>query len=150
MLKKVDSEKKFNVKVRAFPGAFLSDMFHFLAPLLNRSPKYVILHIGCNDAANKISKEIFNDLLYLKKHIQTKLPSSQIFVSCPVIRTDNAKANLTLHRLRNCIMDLGHDIIIHDNKDNSCLGKAGLHLNARGIGRLVMNFMSLMRRLYHC
>ena len=125
-------------------------MIHFLAPLLNRSPKYVILHIDCNDAANKTSKEIINDLLHLKKHIQSNLPSSQILLSCPVIRTDNAKANLTLHRIRNYIMNLGHDIIIHDNIDNCCLGKAGLHLNARGTGRLVTNFMSLMRRLYHC
>ena len=42
-------------------------------------------------------------------------------------------------------MDLWHGIIIHDNIDNSCLVKAGLH--ARGTGRLVMNFMPLMRRL---
>ena len=90
--------KKFNVKVRPFPGADISDMFHFLAPLLNRSPQYVILHIGCK--VNKTAKEIFNDLLHLKKHIQSKLPSSQIFLSCPLIRTDNAKANLILHRLR--------------------------------------------------
>ena len=42
-------------------------------------------------------------------------------------------------------MDLGHDIIIHVNIDNSCLGgKAGLHLNARCTGRLVMNFMNRM------
>ena len=122
-------------------------MFHFLAPLLNRSPKYVILHIGCDDATNTTSKEICNDLLDLNKHIQSKLPSSQIFLSCPVIGTDNAKANLTLHRLRNYIMDLRHDIIIHDNIDNSCLGKAGLHLNARGTGCLVMNFMSLVQQL---
>ena len=39
-------------------------------------------------------------------------------------------------------MDLEHDIIIYDNIDNSCLGKAGLHLNARCTERLVMNFMS--------
>ena len=63
-----------------------------------------------------------------------------------MLRTDNAKASLTLERLRDRVMN-GENIIVHNNIDNSCLGKAGLHVNAKGIGRLAMNFISLMRQL---
>ena len=139
--------KKFNAKVREFPGADIQDMYHFISPLLKRSPKYLILHIGCNDAVNKKSVDIFNEILELKAHIISVLPNVKVFISCPVLRSDNAKASLTITRLRSMILNLGEDIIIHENIDSSCLGKAGLHLNAKGTGRLAMNFISLMRQL---
>ena len=82
----------------------------------------------------------------LKSYIMSKLPNSQVFISCPVLRTDNAKASLTLLGVRSKIMHLDENVIIHENIDNTCLGKAGLHLNAKGTGRLAMNFISLMRQ----
>ena len=39
------------------------------------------------------------------------------------------------------------NIIENENIDSSCLGKAGLHLNPKGSGRLVMSFISQMKRL---
>ena len=138
--------KQYPVKIRQFPGPDIQDMFHYISPLLQRMPQYIILHIGCNDAPNKNSNVIFNGIMQLKTYILSQLPKAQVIISCPVLRTDSAKAQLTLKRLRNNVMK-GENIIIHDNIDNSCLGKAGLHLNAKGTGRLAMNFISLMRRL---
>ena len=135
-------ERRMN---KQFPGADIQDMFHYISPLLQRMPQYIILHIGCNDAPNKNSNVIFNGIMQLKTYILSQLPKAQVIISCPVLRTDNAKAQLTLKRLRDNVMK-GENIIIHDNIDNSCLGKAGLHLNAKGTGRLAMNFISLMRR----
>ena len=139
--------KQYPVKVRPFPGADTQDMFDFIAPLLKRMPTYIILHIGCNDALDKNSSEIYSDIMKLKAHIMAKLPNSAVIISCPVLRTDNAKASLTLNRLRNVIMKECNYFLIHENIDSSCLGKAGLHLNSKGTGRLAMNFISLMRRL---
>ena len=56
----------------------------------------------------------------------------------PVTTVVQNITSITLKRDR--IMN-GENIIIHDNIDNSCLGKAGLHLNAKGTGRLTMNFL---------
>ena len=44
--------KKFNVKVRSFPGAKTNDMFHYLVPLLEKDPEHVILHVGTNDSVD--------------------------------------------------------------------------------------------------
>ena len=40
------------VKVRKFPGATISDMYHYLIPLLEKKPDHVILHVGTNDVLN--------------------------------------------------------------------------------------------------
>ena len=140
------TNKKYTVKIRPFPGANIQDMFHFISPLIQRMSQYIILHIGCNDAINKNSIVILNGIMELKAYILSQLPKSIVIIACPVLRIDNAKASLTLKRLTDHIMN-GGNIIVHDNIDNSCLGKAGLHLNAKGTGRLAMNFISLMRRV---
>ena len=40
------------IKVRSFPGATCSDMYHYLVPILERKPDHVILHVGTNDLAH--------------------------------------------------------------------------------------------------
>ena len=37
--------RKFNVKVRTFPGAKTEDMFHYLVPLLEKIPDCIIVHV---------------------------------------------------------------------------------------------------------
>ena len=37
------------IKVKKFPGTTISDMYHFLIPLLEKKPDHVILHIGTID-----------------------------------------------------------------------------------------------------
>ena len=46
MFGKIDEtqmSRKFNVKVRTFPGAKTEDMFHYLVPLLEKIPDCIIL-----------------------------------------------------------------------------------------------------------
>ena len=38
--------RKFKVKFRPSPRAKTEDMFHYLVPLLEKMPDYVILHVG--------------------------------------------------------------------------------------------------------
>ena len=85
--------------------------------------------------------------IYLKAFIHSKLPSTRIFISCPVVRTDNKKANNTLRELDTLLRNTTKDVLVNDNVDISCLGKKGLHLNPKGSGRLATNFISLMRCL---
>ena len=40
------------IKLRSFPGATCSDMYHYLVPILERKPDHVILHVGTNDLAH--------------------------------------------------------------------------------------------------
>ena len=82
----------------------------------------------------------------LKTHIEKILPTTKVFISCPVIRRDNARANSVLLELKKKIHSL-NNIIKNDNVDQTCLGKKGLHLNEKGAGRLAINYISLMKRL---
>lgn len=138
--------KKFKVKVRPFPGANVEDMYDYISPLLRKNPTYIILHIGSNDCPNKTSTVILNDMLELKKYIETMLPATTVYLSCPIIRFDNAKTGFNQYKLGSKVKLLKY-VILNDNIDGSCLGRAGLHLNRKGSGRLAINFLSLIKRL---
>ena len=123
---------KYRTKVRVFPGACVRDMYDYLMPLLRKNPTNIILHIGSNDAPRKTADEIENEITVLKQFIVNNLPNVKIFLSCPTVRFDNARANAVLRDLNDRLKVLP-DIIINDNIDNACIGKKGLHLNKKGL-----------------
>ena len=112
-----------------------------------KKPTYIILQIGSNDSPLKSCEEIASEISELKSFINNTLPETRIFISCPLIRIDNMKANCTLRKLDAYLKGSNMEIIANDNIDGSCLGKKGLHLNPKGSGRLALNYISLMRRL---
>ena len=140
-------KKNYPVKVRTYPGTTINDMYDYLTPLLKKEPSYIFLHCGSNNSTKEDSNTIMDKLLLLKLHIINILPKVIIYLSCPVLRFDDTKAGFTLHQLAKKLMSLNIDVISNDNVDATCIGKAGLHLNYKGSGRLAMNFISQMRRL---
>ena len=138
--------RKYKAKVRSFPGARIDDMYDYLNPLLKKNPTNIILHIGSNDAVNKTADEISIEIETLKHHIEEILPTVRLFISRPVVRFDNDQANVVLRQLDHLLKFLPN-VICNDNVDKSCVGKKGLHLNAKGSGRLAINYISLMQSL---
>ena len=105
--------KIVNVKVRCFSGSGYRwyVRFHYSV-----SPRYIILHIGTNDAIDKSSTDIPNGILKLKLFIENKLPSVEVYFSCPVLRLDNSKTRLTIHHLTIKMRSLNNiPIIFHEN-----------------------------------
>ena len=94
----------------------------------------MFLHIGSNDAVIKNSDVILDDILQLKSHIESVLPNAVVYLSCPILRFDNAKVGLTSVHLRSKMKEVIINIISNENVDISCLGKASLHLKAKGSG----------------
>ena len=121
----------YNAKVRAFPGARVDDFYDYLLPLLKKKPTNIILHAGSNDAPEKSSNDIAQGLLALRDFIQHMVPGVKLYFSCPVLRTDDVKANATLRVLDNYLKTLPN-FIENDSVNCDCLGKSGLHLNATG------------------
>ena len=121
-------------------------MYDYLRPLLKKNPTNIILHIGSNDAPSKSADEIAIEIENLKIFIQNILPDVKLYISCPILRTDNARANTVLRELGDKLK-ISHSVVINDNIDINCLGKKGLHLNPKGSGRLAINYISLLRRL---
>ena len=137
--------KQYNVKVRAFNGASINDMYWYIHPLLEKEPDYVLLHVGSNDCTTSNADIILDELLELKEHIQYTLPNSTVILSQPIIRTDIPKANKTMNELICNFNQL--DILKMDNSNlkREQLGKRGLHLSERGTRMLAMNIISLIR-----
>ena len=121
-------------------------MYDYLNPLLKKKPTNIILHIATNDAVSKSADEIKIEIERLKQYIEAILPNVKVFLSCPVLRLDNAQANLILRQLDYSLKFLPN-VIFNDNVDKSCVGARGLNLNARSSGRLAMNYISLMKSL---
>ena len=144
-------ENKFNkgnlvVKVRPFSGSTIQDMYSYITPLLRKQPKYIILHVGGNDAPYKSADDILVELLQLKAFVIEKLPGCTIYLSQPTTRFDNTKAKYTIQDLNTKLNLLNINIIDNSNIDVEQLGKKGLHLNKWGTSRLAMNYLSLMRQ----
>ena len=77
------------IKVRSFPGATCSEMYHYLAPILERKPDDVIFHVGTNDVAHYEGTEVLDKLLELKPFIVEQLPKTHIVISHPITGTDS-------------------------------------------------------------
>ena len=58
-------ERKMSSKVRSFPGATCSGMYHNLVRILERKLNHVMLHVGSNGVAHYKGTEIVDKLLEL-------------------------------------------------------------------------------------
>ena len=66
MVERIDERRmsgKRVIKVRKVPGATISDMYHYLIPLLEEKTDHVILHAATNDVINYKGEEIVDKLL---------------------------------------------------------------------------------------
>ena len=94
---KLSSNKK--IKVQFFPGAETKDLMFHLIPNLKKKPDSIIIHIGTNDAPYKNENVIYEELRQIKDLIIYHHPDCKnIFISCPIVRTDNKKANNVLKK----------------------------------------------------
>ena len=151
MLNQLDEKRLSNsvnrcVKVQSFPGATIEDMYSYITPLLKKVPKHIIIHIGTNNAVYNSSDTILDEIVKLKGYIQSQLPDAMVILSCPITRTDNGKARLTVKHIMRKIKTLNVYYMSHDNISD-CLGVKGLHLNPKGTGRLAVNLISQMWKL---
>ena len=106
------------------------------------------LHIGTNDAPKRTSQEIINSLLNLKSFIAKKLLDCNIIISTPVKRTYDGKAMLTIKKVSEIACQLELNTIDNSNINENHLGRKGLHLNRKGTGRLVLNFLKKKKKYY--
>ncbi len=72
------------------------------------------------------------------------VPGGAVFISCPIMRTDNKLANATIRAIA-VAMDTMPNTILNDKINAFCLGRKGLHINPKGSGKLALNFISKMQ-----
>ena len=141
------SGKDRNVIVIPRNGARITDVKFQLMKIVPNKPPHVIFHVGTNNATSDTSRQICDDLLFLKFLINEKLPECIVSISCPIMRLDNGKANITIKRLNNHLKELNINVIDHSNINEVHLARKGLHLNDRGIRQLASNIIVHLQRV---
>ena len=130
--------------MKSFPGATIKDMYDYIKPLLRKCPKNIILHIWTNNTVNDTSRIVLDKLLSLKAFVEKALPDCNVCISNLTLRTDNAKASLTVNNVNQHLSTLQLDIIDNSNISNARV-RGGLHLNSQGMGKLAINFINKIK-----
>ena len=78
------------------------------------------MYIGANNTVNDTSRIVLDKLLSLKAFVEKALPDCNVYISNLTLRTDNAKASLTVN-VNQHLSTLQLEII-----DNSDISNAGL------------------------
>ena len=55
---RVSKGMKVKTVVKAFPGAFVEDMFDYIKPTIKHHPEEIILHVRTNDLKNSDSRKV--------------------------------------------------------------------------------------------
>ena len=107
--------RRFKVKVQPFPGAKTEDMFHYLVPLLEKMPDYVILHVGTNDAMDYEASAIVKKILQVKEFIKLRVPNCKVIISRPIKRHDNDNASRVIEEVMAQFQKLTIDLMGNEN-----------------------------------
>ena len=130
------------VKVRFPPGAKTEDLMFHLIPYLNKKPDNIIIHIGTNDGPYSNENAIYVEIKKIKEIIRTHHPNCRnIFISFPILRLDNKKAANVLKNYINILKREEHNIILHDNINES-------HLHRRWSSPWCKRYSSIRWQLY--
>ena len=139
--------RKFKVKVRPFPGAKTEEMFHYLVPLLEKMPDYVIHHVGTNDAIDYEASDIVKKILQVKEFIKLTVPNCKFIISRPIKRHDNDNTSRVIGKAISQFQKLTIDMIGNENIEKKQFRKRGLHLNGFGLKKFAQNLIAGIREL---
>ena len=132
---------------RVDSSTMVDDMKDYIKPLLPNKPSKIILHAATNDTADCSAEEIARKLLALKGEIESAPNGYEVILSLPIRRSDNTKANMNVQTINSEMFSLGLSIINNSNILNSDIGRSGLHLNQKGVTKLLSNIIGKLRSL---
>ena len=141
------SNENFEVKIRCHGGCTLKCLYTHLSWAFNLLPQHIIIHVGTNDCTKKISDEVLKELFDLKVFILKVLPSCKVWLSLPLMRTDNKVANSVIRNLNTKVKRQCDMVLDHSNINERHLSRGGLHLNEHGTKLMAKNIISHIRRL---
>ena len=78
---------------KAFPGAFVEDMFDYIKPTIKHHPEEIILHVRTNDLKNSDSRKVAERIVYLGNFIEAESSNTKVTISNLLPRTDDPALN---------------------------------------------------------
>ena len=147
MLYGIEERKLRNAKVRMHPGASIEDMYHHLGAHLRKKPSNILLLVGTNNCTSDDYEVIIEKMLALREFVQSRIPNCGVYFSTLVKRYDDNVAEKTVNLVNEKLRDTEINYMNNDNIDRSFIGKKGLHMTPRGIGKLVLNIVRWLKGL---
>ena len=140
---------KGNIIVRNYPGSNTNDLKSHIIPTINKKRDVIILHCGCNDLTSEVDtisnyQGIVNKIK--KQSAHTKIAISSLFTRKDKVGMEKKVMELNV-RLKSFCQDNLIDYISNDNVNESCLGKAKLHLNKKGKSVFARNLIDYTKSL---
>ena len=121
--KKGISKNNNKVKVKHYSSATINDVHKKLNDITSHKPDVVILHLRTNDAPNKTSNAIVDNILSLKHAVEKALPYCKVILSSLTPRLDNGKANLTIKHFNDHLKQKKIKVMDNTNITSNDLGK---------------------------
>ena len=106
--------------------------------IINKKPDRIVLDMGTNNAPYCTPEKMVDQILGLKNFILQKLPTCEIIISTPTLRTDNTTANNRNNLFVNHLKKLNIKLILNGNIEKKHLG---LHLRMSGVIKLSENLV---------
>ena len=132
------------VNAFSFPAATIDDMVVFAKPIMKREPKKIIPHVGTNNLRLYQLKKIRNKVVGFVDSIKAEHPSMDVAISSIIFRSDDQslipRIDEVNRRLSSFCQSKNWDFINNSNIKKDSLIRSGLHLNRKGVYRLVSNY----------
>ena len=84
---------------------------------------------------------------YLKAEVEKNIEGCKVILSLLMQRVDKLSANKIIQKLNKKIQSLGINAINNDNISINDIGRKGLHLNMKGINKLVSNIAAKVKSI---
>ena len=135
------------MKVRSFPGATCSDMYHYLLPILEEKPRPCDIHVGTNDVTHYDGTEIVDKLLELKSFLAEQLTTTHTAISHPITRTDSKHLAMKIGDIQSHLHKFQINMNENGNINSNYLNSRELHLNGKGILQFAKNLIKGILKL---
>ena len=137
--------RRYFVHVRSFPGGNIDDMFHHLAPLLEKYLDAINLHVGTTMQLIMKRVKLLKIYWNYKMFVLTKLAKCRIIVSRPIKRVVNSRTSEVIEDVTQQLKRLNINSLGNEKKN---LGKKGLHLYQYGLKQFALNLIAGIKGLW--
>ena len=96
---RVSNGTKVKTVVKAFPGAFVEDMFDHIKPTMKHRPEEIILHVGTNDLKNSDSRKVAEWIVDVGNFIEAESFHTSVTISNLLPRTDGPALNSKVNKV---------------------------------------------------
>ena len=143
MLYGLEERKLRNCRVRSHPGATIEDLQLHLEAHLHKKPTRVILLVGTNNCPDDEASVIVHKLMKLKTFILSRCCCEVIFATL-ITRTDSHAYYRKVNEVNSGLSEMGVALMDNSNIETRHIARKGLHLNDKGVGRLIKNFVTFV------